>query len=119
MVRPLIAPADVNNLIGEPYSGGFAALVESNAWHWYQPELVSWELDKDKLTIEIAKENVWWRNWRGPMLYTYIKGDIDVCVTVQARKASNPEEYPDREYQFGGLMLRDPLGDKFFTSEYY
>lgn len=119
MVRPFIASIDIKNLNCKSYSGGFHDLVKSNTWQWYQPELLSWELEGDKLNIQIVKENVWWRNWRGPMFYTYIKGDIDVCVTVQTRKASNPDEYPDKAYQFGGLILRDPLGDKFFTSEHY
>jgi hypothetical protein len=119
IVRPFIASTNVKNLTGESYSGGFTDLVESNAWQWYQPELVSWKLDDDRLDIEVLQENVWWRNWRGPMFYTHVKGDIDVRVFVQTRKASNPEEYPDKAYQFGGLILRDPLGDKSFTSEYY
>ena len=119
IVRPFIPSADINNLNCDPYSGGFAALIESNVWQWYQPELVNWKLTGDKLDIQIVKENVWWRNWRGPMFYTYVKGDIDVCITVQTRKASSPEEYPSKAYQFGGLILRDPLSEKFFTSENY
>lgn len=119
LVRPLQSTPAISEWVAQPYAGGFSELVKSDDWRWYQPELLTSELEKETLKVSIQKENVWWKNWRGPMFYNHIKGDADVSVTVKTRKLSDENSIPDIAYQFGGLILRDPMGDKALTSESY
>ena len=41
-------------------------------------------------------------------VYQELIDDFDLAAHVRVRKASNPEELPDKGFQLGGLMVRDP-----------
>lgn len=94
-------------------------LLNNTDWKWFQPELVSVSEDQGSMTWVATQENVWWMNWRGPYLFSHVIGDIDISIRVETRKVSDPTAYPDRDFQFAGLMLRDPKSDKWLTNENY
>ncbi len=119
LLRPYLETPIVDKWIDLPFQGSLRTITRDKHWQWYQPKLVQPYLELDKLHVEVLKESVWWKNWRGPMLYSYVKGDVDVQITVNAHKASNPECSLDRAYQFGGIILRDPLSNHSMSSENY
>jgi len=119
LVRPLLGSSEITERMRGNYSGSFTPLLSRKQWRWFQPELVSVADGVDGVVLESQAENVWWKNWRGPYFYTYVSGDVDVFVRVRTNKASSPKDSLDRGYQFGGIMLRDPMGERFLTNENY
>ncbi len=97
----------------------FADASMDKAWKWFQPELISTRFANNNLVVDSKAESVWWKNQRGPMLYRYFEGDGDASVIVKTRKASDSSSYPDTEWQFGGLIFRDPISDAWFGRENY
>lgn len=89
------------------------------SWRWFQRELVESSHGSDGLKLRPKIESVWWKNKRGPLLYTNFNGDLEAQVTISTRKQSDPQAYPDRAYQFGGLIVRDPRGNAWFSQEAY
>lgn len=118
-LRPVIPQPELKNLLSTNYTEDFKLITESAEWQWYQPELIDWRLNGEALVLNTTQESVWWQNSRGPMLFRPVKGDVTVSISLKARKASNPELATDSAYQFGGIMLRDPAGEKLLTSENY
>ncbi|MGI9423651.1 MAG: DUF1349 domain-containing protein [Hyphomicrobiaceae bacterium] len=90
-----------------------------DGWEWFQSELVSKTHEAGGLVMVPSEESVWWKNKRGPLLYTHRSGDFETSVTVTTRKKSAPKSYPDQAFQFGGLMIRDPRGAAWFSQEEY
>ena len=90
-----------------------------DGWAWYRPELVRADLDDARLAMTCLRESAWYRNSRGPMLFRRVAGDGAVSVTVRTRKASDAQRYPDDQWQFGGVILRDPGSDAWLASESY
>jgi hypothetical protein len=97
----------------------FDARDMSAGWQWFQRELVTVDFSGGSLVLETTAESVWYQNMRGPMLYRDFVGDGAVSVTVKTRKSSDPESYPDSQWQFGGLIFRDPASDAWFARENY
>jgi hypothetical protein len=118
-LRPMITQPELSSSLSANYAEGFKQITENADWKWYQPDLVDWKLDGDSLVIKTNQESVWWKNSRGPMLYRQIRGDVEISIKLNTRKASNPQLFPDTAYQFGGIMLRDPASDSMLTSENY
>jgi hypothetical protein len=118
-LRPMIPQPELNQALSVNYAEGFKRITENTDWSWYQPELIDWRLDGNSLAIKTNQESVWWQNSRGPMLFRPVKGDLEVSIKLNARKASDPSSFPDSAYQFGGIMLRDPASDYMLTSENY
>lgn len=100
-----------------PFS--WAPGTDLSAWHWFQGEQVEFSVGADAVRFVPLVESVWWKNERGPMLYTVVSGDVTVTTRVQVRKQSNPSLPPDMEWQFAGVMLRDPAGDAWLSRENY
>ncbi len=120
----LISPVSVKLLPAPPSGSGnivenFTAPPTDNGWQWYQPELVSIEIADQQLQVETLVESVWYQNKRGPMLFRYLEGDGDITVNVKTRKASDLSSYPDIEWQFGGIIFRNPSSDAWFAREDY
>lgn len=88
-------------------------------WQWFQPLLVDVGQRGDGLILTPTVESLWWKNQRGPMLYTTLEGDATISVSVQVRKRTDPALPPDMEWQFGGIILRDPGGDALLSRENY
>jgi len=118
-LRPMIPQPELSQPLSANYAEGFKQITENANWTWYQPDLVDWTLVGDSLVIKTNQESVWWKNSRGPMLFRLIKGNVDVSIKLNARKASNSEVFPDNAYQFGGIMFRDPASGSILTSENY
>lgn len=95
-----------------------SACIESH-WRGCQLELVSKTFTDSGLVLKCLRESVWYQNLQGPMLYRYIAGDGVVSMTVRTRKASDTTSYPDTQWQFGGIMFRDPASGSWLSSESY
>jgi hypothetical protein len=88
-------------------------------WKWLKPNLIDYRFDKSGLTMIVKEESVWWRNNSAAGLFHLIDGDVEFQVYVRTRKASDNTSYPDRDYQFGGIILRNPLSNAVFGRENY
>lgn len=88
-------------------------------WQWFQPELLDAAAGEGSLILTPVAESVWWMNQRGPMLFAQVEGDVTVTASVRVRKQSNSSVAPDMEWQFGGIILRDPRGDAWLSRENY
>ena len=88
-------------------------------WKWFQEELVGRARIGDTPTLHPVRETLWWNNIRGPMAYRYVTGDATISATVRTRSLANPDLPPAMEWQFGGLILRDPRGDALLSTENY
>lgn len=100
-------------------SGGFESdlTIIPQYWKWFKPELVDYKFTDKGLIVEPIEESVWWKNKSAASLYHHIKGDFDIQVKVLTRKASNQASYPDQDYQFGGIILRDPSANAVLGRE--
>ena len=88
-------------------------------WQWFQRELVDVIADGESLALVPVAESVWWMNQRGPMVYRTLEGDGTIVLEVRTRMRSDPAVPPDMEWQFAGIMLRDPRSDAPMTRENY
>ncbi|HUH37906.1 MAG TPA: hypothetical protein VL027_08180 [Spongiibacteraceae bacterium] len=88
-------------------------------WHWFQPRLVDVRQTAGSLLMVPNRESVWWKNKHGPMLYHDVDGDFSATVALRVRKHSDPAQPPDREWQFGGIILRDPRSAAWLGRENY
>lgn len=88
-------------------------------WKWVHPELVGLESRRDSFSMFAKAESVWFLNSQGPMVYRHLVGNAKVVVSVKARKHSDHAASPDMEWQFAGIMLRDPAGGAWMSRENY
>ncbi|MDN3638517.1 hypothetical protein QWY82_06820 [Simiduia curdlanivorans] len=91
----------------------------SAVWRWFQPGLVDKKFDGQKIFLQTLHESVWYHNQRGPMMYRYFAGDGELSARIKTRKSSDLSSFPDAEWQFGGIIFRDPKGDAWFARENY
>lgn len=105
--------------VDKPFRPDLGKDLLGAGWQVFQPELVSVDYRDGSLVMAPTRESVWWINRRGPMLYRYLDGDAVATLSVRARKRSDVEVAPDMEWQFGGVLLRDPRGDAFLSRENY
>ncbi len=105
--------------VPRPFRPDLGADLLAAGWQPFQLELADVDYRDGSLVMAPTRESVWWINQRGPMLYRHLDGDAAITVTVRARKRSDVEAAPDMEWQFGGILLRDPRGDAFMSRENY
>ena len=100
-------------------SGDFESdlTAKPKAWKWFKPELVDYQFTDKGLIVEPTEESVWWKNKNAASLYHHINGDFDVQVKVLTRKASHQASYPTQDYQFGGIIIRDPSANAILGRE--
>lgn len=113
-VLPLPKGLLQTNVEQESTIPGFAGWAWLNRAHVHAPSI-----EDDALVVRARTESVWWMNRRGPFLFRLQKGDFSVEGRISARMESNPVLPPDREWQFAGLMVRDPGGDRLLSLENY
>ena len=101
-----------------PFEADLGAELDAQ-WRWFQPELTAVDRVDGALSMTPGTESVWWLNQRGPLVYRYLDGDGVVTTAVRVRKRSDNALPPDMEWQFGGIILRDPRGDAWFSLENY
>lgn len=92
---------------------------EINGWQWLKSHLIDYRFDQSGLTMTVKEESVWWRNKSAAGLFQIVDGDVEFQVDVKTRKASDNTSYPDRDYQFGGIILRNPQSNAIFGRENY
>lgn len=102
-----------------PVSESFNPKQMGAAWKWYQLNLIAVDQSQQGLRIDSVAESVWYHNLRGPMLYRYFQGNGELSVTVNTRKSSDHKSYPDADWQFAGIIFRDPASDAWFATENY
>jgi len=124
LVTPLLAPLaralqhDDTAALALPYSN--PALQLDAAWRWRNADRVVVDTTRsDTLTLQASAESLWFLNQRGPFAFRMLDGDATVSARVQVRKRSDPTRTPDIEWQFAGLLLRDPAGDAWMARENY
>jgi|GEM_PF-3710086 len=118
-VRPMISQPALQHTLDQAYAENFTDITKDSAWVWFQPQLIDWTVKNNRLELVTNQESVWWQNNKGAMLYRPIKGNFEVSVDLRARKASDVSVFTDTAFQFGGIILRDPAGERLFTSENY
>lgn len=121
-IAPLTRKYQAQYKVDEPAGlsvRAFDAASLDKDWKWYQPELVSSHFSDKALVIDSRAESVWYRNLRGPMLYRYFCGDGELSANVKTRKSTDRDSYPDTQWQFGGIIFRDPAGDACLARENY
>lgn len=101
-----------------PYEARLGKMMEPG-WQWYQPHLIEVERLDSSLSFIPTGESVWWMNERGPMVYRTLIGDASIVASIRTRKQSDPTSPPDMEWQFAGIILRDPRGDAIVSRENY
>jgi hypothetical protein len=89
------------------------------AWRWLRLDRVAIEPRPDNLTVAATHESLWFLNARGPVAYRTLVGDGTLSAVVRARKRSDPSQPPDMEWQFAGLLLRDPASEAWMSLENY
>lgn len=82
-------------------------------------EIIDMALSNGQLIMTPKVESVWWMKDHGPMIYKMAEGDFSFSTKVQTRKASDTSRYPDKVWQFGGLILRDPASENTQRGENY
>jgi len=90
-----------------------------NDWTWFKSDLVDYSFSPAGLKIVVNQEAVWWRNKSATGLFNLVDGDFDIQVQALTRKKSDGDSYPDQDYQFGGVILRNPLSNAFMGVENY
>ena len=107
------APRDVRL----PYTNPRGQL--ESEWLWRQRERVELEPRADGFSMAATHESLWFLNAQGPMVYRHLVGDGTFSAVVKTHKRSDPTQAPDMEWQFAGLMLRDPASDAWMGLENY
>jgi hypothetical protein len=105
--------------IALPYHELFTGGRLGPRWRWTGETSVRHEVEGTSLVVVALRESVWWMNRRGSFVYLPVSGDVDFVASVKVRRATDPDASPDCEWQFAGLMLRDPRGDGALTLENY
>lgn len=118
LVRPvsetMLPPAS-----GELKASDSVSLIPLSEWSSFQPEL--WEMKESGGVVNIVpnQESLWWNNIRGPLLFRYASGDVDLVASVRVRKESDASKSPDVDWQFGGIMARAPSSNAVLGVENY
>ena len=102
---------------GVPYSSPRCQLGPE--WKWLHRDQVGLEPRSDNFSMYATAESVWFLNAQGPLVYRHLDGDGTISASVKVRKRSAPNETPDIEWQFAGLLVRNPAGDAWMSLENY
>lgn len=110
---------DTGVATGLPYREDFIRAPLSDEWQLRNESMMQWHLREGALVARTTQECVWWHNAQAPLFAQVVEGDFDLTAGVRTRKASDAASFPDSNWQFGGIMLRDPSGDAWFSRESY
>ncbi|HKX42697.1 MAG TPA: hypothetical protein VJO99_16190 [Burkholderiaceae bacterium] len=122
-VSAIVAPIsqrlhhDTTSDIRPPYASPRGQLEPE--WQWLQRDGITIEPRTDSLEIAATRESLWFLNARGPLVYRQLVGDGTISAVVRARKRTDPTIPPDMEWQFAGLLMRDPASDAWMSLENY
>ncbi|MCS6913080.1 MAG: hypothetical protein RMK29_18285 [Myxococcales bacterium] len=76
-------------------------------------------LAEGALRMEPTQNVVWWKADRGPGVVQLLRGNFKATTRVHVRSVSDPSKPPGHDYQFGGLIARDPRSDEPAGKENY
>ncbi|QQS34944.1 MAG: hypothetical protein IPM56_11810 [Ignavibacteriales bacterium] len=91
----------------------------STEWTKFNDDMLDMNQAGGKLILTPNIESVWWMKDQGPMFYKNVEGDFSFSTKVETRKASDTTSYPDKLWQFGGIILRAPSSDEESKGENY
>lgn len=86
---------------------------------WMGLDAATLDQQGDQAVLKSTQESVWWMNRRGPFGHIQVTGDFALEGHASVRALDDASMPPDREWQFAGLMLRDPRGDRRLSLENY
>ncbi|MBK8257156.1 MAG: hypothetical protein IPK82_31350 [Polyangiaceae bacterium] len=97
---------------GNAMSDGFDSAPLDPSWMIMNGPNFSYSLSASALHIVPTTNTLWWMSTNtGPFVYKMVSGDFKVTTAVRARSNSDPSKpVGPIDYQFGGLMARDPAG---------
>lgn len=102
-----------------PFRDDFSSSTMKTDWRRFRFESLEDRLRDNALEIDVVAESVWVHNLQGPLLSVGVSGDVTISAGVSVRKATAPDSPPDIEWQFAGIMLRDPRSERWFGLEDY
>ncbi len=103
---PELTPAETSGLDDD-----FDGATLSSSWSAHDGEHFRRELHEGQLVLTPTANTVWYKADAGPGLFKMVKGNFRVTTRVTARSAKKPSEPVGNDYQFAGLIARDPGSD--------
>lgn len=103
---PELQPAET-----EGFDDDFDGQELSKDWTVYDGEHFGREVKDGALHITPNANVVWYKADSGPMLSKLVKGNFRVTTSVKARSAKDPDQPVKGDYQFAGLIARDPASE--------
>jgi hypothetical protein len=103
------------------YGDDFADGTIGDNWTIFNESLFRTEVDNGRLHIIPQQKVTWYKANNGPFIYTLIEGDFTLTARVLTRQTDQPEQFPndqERQYQYAGIMLRDPASDSSGLENY-
>lgn len=104
---------------GPAQNDGFDGDALDDAWTVVNGDLAAIEVRDGSLWITPSRYSVWFHHEAGPGVVQEVTGNFAASTTVRARSVARPDEPPFTNFQFGGLIARDPASDAEETPENY
>lgn len=104
---------------GPAQNDGFDGDALDDAWTVVNGDLAAIEVRDGSLWITPSRYSVWFHHEAGPGVVQEVTGNFAASTTVRARSVARPDDPPFTNFQFGGLIARDPASDAEETPENY
>lgn len=93
-------------------SDGFDGTSLDPAWMILNESNFTYSISSGGLHVVPTTNTLWWMSTAtGAMVYKLVTGNFKVTTAVRARRNSDPSQpVGPTDFQFGGLMARDPSG---------
>lgn len=106
---PLVSP-DAGGPSG-PLDDEFGGASLDPSWKLLNASIFTHAVKGGELVLTPTAWSMWYEGDQGPGVYKLVDGNFKVSTLVRVRQASQPGKPPSSDYQFGGLMARDPASD--------
>ncbi|MCB9519451.1 MAG: hypothetical protein H6700_03465 [Myxococcales bacterium] len=110
-------PADAAQVTA--FGDGFDGESLDGRWEIVNGELADIAVGQGELTIRPLRYSVWFHAEAGPGVVTPVTGDFAMTTRVRARSTRTPDRPVASNFQFGGLIARDPASRSASSSENY
>jgi hypothetical protein len=94
-----------------PLDDEFGGASLDPSWNTLNASIFTHAVTGGELVLTPTAWSMWYEGDQGPGVYKLIDGNFKVSTLVRVRQASKPGKPPSSDYQFGGLMARDPASD--------
>lgn len=91
-----------------PLDDEFNGSSLSPSWTMLNGSQFTYQVTGGTLNMRPTQYCVWFEGDEGPAFIKSVTGDFKVTTSVKARKASNPTLPAPRDFQFAGIIARDP-----------